>query len=135
MENNLPHRSGAKSTLCNVAIKVSLLSLHIFIHTCPFCFLVTWCPSATSIFLSVSSNEPGIKSENFGIIWNIALEHKIQLVYFKLSPKSILWDSSLSDIRAIDSYIFWSLLFSPLSNSFCDTWLPLSLKRTCFRSF
>ena len=31
MENNLHHRSGAKRTLCNVAIKVSPLSSHIFI--------------------------------------------------------------------------------------------------------
>ena len=61
MENHLSHRSGDKSTLCNVAIKVSPLLSHIFIRTCTFCFTVTWCPSATSICLFLSSNEPVIK--------------------------------------------------------------------------
>ena len=54
IENNLSHKSGAKSTLCNVAINVSQLFLHIFIFNCPF-FTVTWCPSITSICLSVFS--------------------------------------------------------------------------------
>ena len=39
MENNLLHRSGAKSTLCNVAIKVYPLSLHILIRTPTFFWL------------------------------------------------------------------------------------------------
>ena len=56
MENNLSHKSGAKSTLFNVEIKVSPLSLQIFISTWHFCFAVMWCLSATSICLSVSSN-------------------------------------------------------------------------------
>ena len=50
IENNLLHRSGDKSTLYNFAIKVSPLSLHIFIQTRPFWFAVTWCPLTTSIF-------------------------------------------------------------------------------------
>ena len=41
IENNLLHRSGAKSTLCNVATKGSPSLSHIFIHTCPYCFAVT----------------------------------------------------------------------------------------------
>ena len=55
IENNLSHRSGAESTLCNVAIKISLLLLQIFIRTCSFCFSVTWCKYSTSIFLSLST--------------------------------------------------------------------------------
>ena len=47
IENNLSHKYGAKSMLCNVAIKGSPWSSHIFICTWPFCFAVTWCPSAT----------------------------------------------------------------------------------------
>ena len=62
MENYLLHRSGDKITLWNVTIKVSPLLSHIFIHTCTFCFAMTWCTSATSICLFVSSNKPGIKS-------------------------------------------------------------------------
>ena len=62
IENNLSHKYGAKGTLCNVAIKGYLLLSHIFIHACPFCFAMTWCPSITSICLSLYSNEPGIKS-------------------------------------------------------------------------
>ena len=132
MENNLLHRSFAKNTLRNVAIKVSQLLLNIFIHTCTFCFAVTWCPSSISICLSVSSNKFGIKSETCGVIWHISPESKIQLVYCELSPKFLLEHSSLSDIRAIDSYIFRSSFFSLLSHYFYDARLPLSLKRTCF---
>ena len=45
-ENNMLHKSGAKSTFCIVVMKVSPLSLHILICTCPFCFAVKGCPSA-----------------------------------------------------------------------------------------
>ena len=76
IENNPSHKSGAKSTLCNVAMKISLLSSHIFIHTCPFCFAVTWCPSVTSMCLSVSYNEPGIKYKISGVMWHVAPESK-----------------------------------------------------------
>ena len=76
IENNLSRISGAKSTLCNVAIKVSLLLLHIFIRNCPFYFSMTWCSSATSIYLSVLYNEPEIKSETYGVIWHITPESK-----------------------------------------------------------
>ena len=94
-----------------------------------------WCPSATSIYLSVSSNEPGIKPKICGVIWHIAPESKIQLVNCKLSPKYLLELLSLSDIRSINAYIFWSLLLSPLLHYFCDAWLHLSLKRICFCHF
>ena len=56
-----------------------------------------------------------------------ALEYKIQLVNYKLSPKFPLGHSSLPDIRAIYAYIFWSLL---LSHYLCDTRLPILLKHT-----
>ena len=36
IENNMPHKYGSKSTLCNVAMKGHLLLSHIFISTCPF---------------------------------------------------------------------------------------------------
>ena len=36
IENNMLHKSGAKSTLCNVAMKEFSWSSHVFIHTCPF---------------------------------------------------------------------------------------------------
>ena len=73
IENNLSHKSGDKSTLYNVAMNVFLLLLHIFICAWPFCFAETWCLSATSMCLSVSSNEPGIKSETFGVMWHVFL--------------------------------------------------------------
>ena len=72
IENNLSHNSGAKSTLYNVAIKVFPLLSHICIRTEPFCFSLTWCPSATSIYLSVSSNDPGMKSETSGFMWHVS---------------------------------------------------------------
>ena len=129
------HRYGSKSKLCNVAMKLYLLSLHIFILTCHFCFAVTWYPSVTSIYLSVSSNETGIKSETYGVIWQVSSEYKIQLVNCELSPRYLTYFLSLPDICAIDAYIFWLLSLSPFSYYFWDAQLPLSLKRTCFRSF
>ena len=108
IENNLSHRYGVKSTLCYVAIKVYPLSSHIFIWTCHFCFAVTWCTSAASIYLSMSYNDPGIKSETYGVILHIYLWSKIQLVNLELSPKYLLGLLSLLDIHAIDAYIFWS---------------------------
>ena len=62
MENILSHKSGTNSTLYKVATKVFPLLSHICIRTEPFCFAVTWCPSATSMNLSVSSNDHGMKS-------------------------------------------------------------------------
>ena len=47
IENNLSHKSGAKITLCNVAMKDFPLSSHICICTWPFGFTLTWCPYAT----------------------------------------------------------------------------------------
>ena len=86
MENSLSHKSVASKTLYNVAIKVSLLSSHICMRTDPFYFAVTWCLSATSMNLSVSSNDPGMKSVTSGVIWKVAHESKIQLVNCELSP-------------------------------------------------
>ena len=112
-------------------MKGSPLLMHIFIRTCPFCFAVTWCPSADSICLSISSNDPGIKSETYGVTWHVALESKIQLVNCELSQKFLLGHLSLPYIRAIDTYIFCSLLFFPLSHA---KW-PFSFKLICFRRF
>ena len=41
------------------------------IRTWTFCFAVTCCPSATSMCLSVSSNETGIKYEIYGIMSHV----------------------------------------------------------------
>ena len=131
IENNLWHKSGAKSTLCNVAMKDFPLSSHICIHAWHFCFAVAWCPSATSMYLSVSSNDPGMKTETYGVMWHVVPKSKIQLVNCDLSPYFSLEYSSLLDIHAIDAYILWSLLFSTLSHAR----LPFSLERTCFFRF
>ena len=72
-----------------------------------------------------------MKSETSGVMWNVAPESKIQLVNCELSPYFSLLRSSLLDIRAIDTYIWWSSLFFPLSHER----LPFSLKRTCFCHF
>ena len=83
------------------------------------------------MYLSVSSNDPGMKSETYGVMWHVDPEYKIQLVNCKLSPYFSLERSSLLDIRAIDAYILWSSLFLPLLHAR----LPFSLKRTCFLRF
>ena len=83
------------------------------------------------MYLSVSYNEPVLKSETYGFMWHVAPESKIQLVNCELSPKFSLGRSSLLYMRAIDAYIFWSLLFYLLSHAR----LPFSFERTFFRSF
>ena len=80
MENNQLHKSGANRTLYNVAMKGFTLSSHITILTSPVCFTVTKFLSATSIYLSVSTNWPGIKYEISGIMWQVAPDSKIKLV-------------------------------------------------------
>ena len=82
-------------------------------------------------FLFVSSIEPGMKSETSGVIWHVDPESTIQLVNCELSPKFLLRHSSLTDICAIDAYIFWSLIFLSLLHS----WLRFSIKHTCFCCF
>ena len=47
----------------------------------------------------------------------------------QMTPYYSLLRSPLLDIRVIDAYILWSLLFSPLSHAR----LPFSFKCTCFR--
>ena len=60
--NNWLHKSGWNNMLYNVAMKCLPLPLCIFIWTSPVCFAVTKCPSSTSMYLSVSTSEPGTKS-------------------------------------------------------------------------
>ena len=63
------------------------------------------------MYLSVSYNDPGMKSETSGVMWHVAPESKIRLVNFELSPYFSRERSSLLDICAIDAYILWSSLF------------------------
>ena len=60
------------------------LSSPIFVWASPICFAVTKFPSATLIYLSVATNNPGIKSEIYGVVWQVAPESKIQLGSCKL---------------------------------------------------
>ena len=60
MENNWLYKSGANSMLYNVGIKGLTLSSLIFL-TSPVFFAKKKCLSETSIYLSVSANEHGIK--------------------------------------------------------------------------
>ena len=83
------------------------------------------------MYLSVTSNDPVMKSETYGVMWHVAPESKIQLVNCELSPYFSLERSPLLDICAIYVYILWSSLFSPLLHAR----LPLSFKRTLFCRF
>ena len=113
---------------------ISIIVTH-FICNCTFYFAVTWCTSATSIFLSISSNGHGIKYETCGVIWHVAPESKIQSANYELSLKYLLGLLLLSDKRAIDAYIFWSLFIYPLFHYFCVARLTFSLRHTCFHRF
>ena len=86
MENNWLHKSDANSTLYNAGMKGFPLSSSISIWTSPICFAVTKCLSTTLIYLSVSSNESGIKSKISGVMWKFTLEYKTQLVSCELYP-------------------------------------------------
>ena len=87
----------------------------IFIWTSPVCFAVTKYPSVTSICLSVSTNEPVIKTWISAVMWQVVPESKAQLVSCKMSPEYLLEISTLENICAIYVYIFcdsvWSVLF------------------------
>ena len=86
MEINKSHKFGTNRMLYNAVMKVFPLSLWIFIWTPSICFAAMECPSATLIYLSVSRNETGIKSEIYGVMWQVTPESKIQVVSYKLSP-------------------------------------------------
>ena len=116
MENKPSHKSVAKSMLYNVTMQSFPLSSWIIIWTFPVHFSMTKWPSATSIYLSVFTNGPGIKSEISGVMWQVAPKYKPQLVRCELSPKSLLGIYALEKTCSIDLYIFsdflWSILFS-----------------------
>ena len=57
--------------------------------------------------LSVSYNDPGMKSVTYGVIWHVAPESKIQLVDCEMSLYSLFLRSASLEIRAIDTYILW----------------------------
>ena len=104
MENIQSHKSVANSTLYNVAMK----GFH-YCHTFLFELLLSVSLGRNSHLqlqhISVSTNEPGIKSEIYGVVCQVASKSKIQLISCNLSPKSLLGLSALEDIRAIDAYI------------------------------
>ena len=106
MVNNQSHKYGSNSTLYNLTMKGFPLSSFISIWTFSVCFDLKKCPSAHSIYLSVSTNNIGIKSEIYGVMWKISPESKIQLFSCELSPKYLLGLSIFEDIHAIDAYIF-----------------------------
>ena len=112
MENNRSHNSGANSTLYNVAMKIFPLLSHIFIWNTTFCFAVTKFPYATSIYLSVSANEPGIKSEIYVVMLQVTPDSKIELVGCKLSEKSLL------------GFLHWKT-YVPYTCTYFVTWLHL----------
>ena len=96
----------------------------IFIWTFTFCFAATKFSSATSVYLYVSTNEMGIKSEISGVMWQVAPESKFQLFSCKLSPKYLLGLYPLEEIFYIDAYIFcelfWSVILSEVLSIFAD---------------
>ena len=94
------------------------LLLCVFIWTYLVCFAMTKWPSSTLISLSVSTNEPSIKPEMFGVLCQFGPVSKIKLVSCELSTKSLLGLSALEDIRSIYAY------------SFCDSFLSILLYDT-----
>ena len=115
------HTSGTNNTIYNISIKGFPLLSCIFIWTSPAFFAVAKCPSATSMYLSVSTNDPSIKSEISCVLWQVTPKSKIQLVTCELSHKSLLGVSALEYIGALYVYIFCDLFLSimfPMSYQF-----------------
>ena len=77
MKNNWLHKYGANSKLYNVAVKGLWLSWQILIWASPVCYAVIKSPSAISIYLSVSTSDPGIKFNISGVMWQFSHESKI----------------------------------------------------------
>ena len=125
MENNQSHKFGANITLYNIARKGFLLLSRIFIWIYPVFFAVTKFPSETSIYLSVSTNEPCIKSGISGVIRQVASESKIQPVSWNLSPEYLLGLLALGDICDTYAYIFCDLLSSVLFSEVLSIFLDL----------
>ena len=125
MENNWLHKFGANSIFYNVAMKALPFLSHILIWSFPVCFAVAKCPSETSIYLSVSTNYPGIKSEISGVMWQGTPESKIKLVSCDILPKCLLGLSALEDIFAINAYIFCDSFCSVLLS--CDLYILFNI--------
>ena len=68
MVNNRSNKFGANGMLYNAAMKGLPLSLLIFIWTYSVFTAVTKFPYETSMYLSVSTSEPGKKSEISGLM-------------------------------------------------------------------
>ena len=87
-------------------------------------FYVKKFQSATSLYLYVYTNAPGIKSKIPGFIWQVAPESKSRLVSSELSPKYLLGLSALEDICSIETYIFCNwlryILFTDVLSIFID---------------
>ena len=129
IENSLSHKSSARSTLYNFATNFFPLLLHICICTEPFCFALTWCPSATSINLSISSNDPGMKSVTSVVIWHIAPESKIQLVNCELSNDDVRKNKDYGDSSQLTNWILDSGAMCHLMPEVVD-FIPGSLEDT-----
>ena len=110
------HKSGANIKFYTRATEGFPVLSQTFIWTSPVCFALKKWPSTTSMYLSVSSNEPGIQSKISSVMLQVALYSKIQLISCDLYLKSLLGFFGLMCIRAIDVYIFcyllWYLLFT-----------------------
>ena len=90
MENNRSHKSGTNIMLYNTAMKGFPFLSQISIWSYPLCFDVKKFPSGNLVYLSVSTNEPSIKSKISGVMWQVAHESKIQLLSCDLSLYFIL---------------------------------------------
>ena len=76
MENSKLHKYGSNITLYNVAINGLPSLSHILIWTYPVGFYVSKCPSATSMYLSDSTNKSIIKFEISGVMWQFTPDSK-----------------------------------------------------------
>ena len=125
-------------------MKVFPLSSCMFIWTYHVCFVVTKCPSATSMYLYVSTSDPSTQSDISGVMWQLYYEYKIQLVSCEMSPKYLYhflcWNTYVPYTH-IFSVIHFFLYFFPipylflliLRTSFWLVRVPVKFLFTIFR--
>ena len=116
-EDDKSHKSFSNSTSYNLAMKDFPLLSCIFIWDSPVCFSVKKCPSSTTMYLYVSTNDPSTKYEISGVMWQVTSDSKTQLVSCEMSPKYFLGFPHCNTYVP-QRHLLWYVLFSDVLSIF-----------------
>ena len=85
------------------------------------------------MYLTVSTSNPGTKSEIYGVMWQGAPESKIKLVSCKIYPLLVV--SMLEDIHSIYAYIFCNSFRSVIFSNYLSLFVDLYAQVFDFSTF